>query len=286
MIRLPAVAASPVEEAGPCYRTEYVIEWVGPRSVPASAASQLHDPRWRAALGEPQYWAMAPGDSTWAQLDGRIDGSYDSLAASWPILSARGALSSTAAEHLLSVANQIGQTIDRRAMPMPVPADVTARAAGLEEVRSALDIGFSLSVLAPGGGWIESELWSVFKEAGLDLATDGCFVWRLSNWSSPLLEVSPLGGAAGFSLAQSNAGQRHEGVQIGFSVPLSPDPISSLDGAIAIAEGLGGRIFDEDDQPWRLESGPTYRGNMLQAVESLRNAGFPPGSRAARSLFG
>lgn len=285
MNELPRLRFDLPPEFGPIYTTEFVIEWVGPKSVPASAACQLLDPRWKAALGEPTYWSMAPGNAQWQPLSGRSDGSYDSLAASWSVITPRGQLSSTAADHLLSVASQVGATIERKAMPMPVPADLTAKAAALVEAKDALDIGFSMAVAAPSGAWIEQEMWQTFKSIGLDLAPNGCFVWRAEGWPEPLVEVSPLGGAQGFSLAQAQAGTTHPGVLIGFSVPTNPDPMQSLDAAIRIAESLGGHIFDEDDRPWTAASGPTYRGHLTEAVKALTQAGFAPGSRAARELF-
>jgi hypothetical protein len=232
---------------------------------------------------------MTPSDNQWRALTSTTDGSYDSLAASWNLLSPAGPLSSTAASHLLDVANQIGTTLNRRAASMPPPNDVTAAAANLLDARDALEIGFSLSVAAESGGWLESEIWNLAGRLGLDLMPDGAFGWRASGHSFPLLELSPLGEKAGFSLGQAQSAITHPAVQIGFLVPLNPFPTEAFEQSVRIAklfaDELAGTIYDDEDRAWSQATYEQYRRNLELAIGALDQAGFPPGSASAIALF-
>ena len=91
----PAIALAPIEvtiplKSGPLHRVQFVIEFVGPRSVPALAAIHLLGSEWYSALGQPFIHAMRPADLHWHPLTNSTDGSYDSLALSWDLLSPKG----------------------------------------------------------------------------------------------------------------------------------------------------------------------------------------------------
>src|SRR6185312_8968382 len=132
----PAVALPDPEirinpKKGPLYKVQYVLEFVGPRSVPASMACSLLRPEWYAALGQPQVFSMQPADLSWGMLTAKTEGSYDSLALTWDLLSLAGTLSSASAQHLLTIAEQFGSAINRRVAALPVPAEVDQAAARL-----------------------------------------------------------------------------------------------------------------------------------------------------------
>src|ERR1700679_3887816 len=93
----PAVTPYP---SGPAHRAQYVIELVGPRSVPASAAAQLWTQSWQNALGRPEIYCMSPADTSWQPMTDRKDGSYDSIALCWDMVSPLGRLNSQSANQL------------------------------------------------------------------------------------------------------------------------------------------------------------------------------------------
>jgi hypothetical protein len=290
----PAVALPPLTidlpvKTGPLYTVQFVVELVGPKSLPAAAAAGLLQPNWHAALGQPESWVMAPADTVWQPLTARTDGSYDSLALTWDFLSSRGHLSSTSATHLYSIAEQFGQAIERRAMPIPPPNDVSARVAALAEAQAALDIGFSIAV-ASTGGWIrERDIWIQAARLGLELAPDGVFSWRGKGWLEPVVSVTPLGDAQGFNLGAVQRGDSHPGVGVGFSVPRSPAPVDALNACFHVAQtfaaGLGCVVLDEDGEILSPAAQAAYRQNIGEAEKVLEQAGLAPGSAEALRLF-
>ncbi len=291
----PAVALPPLtinlpQKAGPLYTVQFVVELVGTRSLPANAAAGILSPDWQAALGQPETWVMTPADNEWRPLAARVDGSYDSLALTWDFISDRGQLNGTSAAHLFSIAEKFGQAVERRAMPIPPPADVTARVAALAEAADALDIGFSLAVTTTGGWISEHDIWVHCARLGLDLGPDGAFGWRASNWPEAVVSVTPLGDAQGFSLGAVQRGDSHPGLGVGFSVSRSPAPTVALDAAFHVASTLatafGALVLDEDGELLSPQSQATYRRNIAEAERALTQAGLAPGSAESLRLFG
>ncbi|HJP82560.1 MAG TPA: hypothetical protein VJ835_03565 [Fimbriimonadaceae bacterium] len=276
------------EPTGPVHHVQFVVELVGPRSCPAATAAQLLGPQWYSALGEPQIFKMSPADQTWQVLTPATDGSYDSLALAWDLVSDRGRLSSSAASHLLHVAESFAAHIQRRAMAMPSPTDIDRTVAGLVYIQDGLDIGVELLVVPKGADFVEKEVWIALTELGFSLEPSGFF--ELGNPTrEPFLTVTPSGGASQFSLSGVQGEVRHPGLLIGFSVPLSPEPEFSLTAAFRTADYLSQKlnaaIFTDADQILGSTARGQLNANLLAAVRSLASTGINPGSRAARKLF-
>lgn len=290
----PAVALPPAPrpvpaKPGPLHRVEFVIELVGPRSVPALAASRLLDPDWQGALGNPRVHAMRASDLQWQPLTGAKDGSYDSLALSWPFLGERGSLGEPAGATLMQTAERFAQPISRRAVAIPPPADIDVQVRDLQRLREILDVGVAL-VYGPYSGQIsERELWIACARLGLGFSPEGSFDWRSDPASPPLVSVTPIGISEAFSLAGVQQGRTFEGATIGFSVPRCPDPRAALDAAFRIADVLAARlkgvVFDDEGRP----ASARIRGEMAQALEQglglFGQANLAPGSAEARTLF-
>jgi len=290
----PAIALAPIEVAipaksGPLHKVQFVIEFIGPRSIPAPAAVHLLNNEWYSALGQPNIHAMRPADLHWQPLTNSTDGSYDSLALSWDMVTSRGQMNSKSAEHLFQVAERYGPFIQRRTAPLPVPKDVDKAVRALLEIKEGLDIGFSLSVYAPGGGYLERDLWIVCTRLGLSFSPTGAFDWTVPGATQPLLSVTPFGDLDAFAMSGIQAGLRHPGVTIGFSMPLCPGPAQALDGcfyvAQMIARELGGDILDADDRPISDKIRKEYRDNLRQALSMFSRAGMTTGSPEAVRLF-
>jgi len=127
---------------GPQHKVQYVVELVGPRTIPTQSAASCLDSRWRNALGDPEIFVMAASDDRWRPYEaGDQAAAYDSLAFAWDFVSRRGSLSNAAAQNLLNVAEQLGKALSRRAMPMPPPSDVEPAVRAVEEAAEHLDIG-------------------------------------------------------------------------------------------------------------------------------------------------
>jgi hypothetical protein len=289
-VALPPVPVHKPERPGPEHKVQLVVEFVGPRSCPAAAAAALLDPKWHSALGEPQIFVMAPADKDWQPLPGRTDGSYDSIALAWDLVADKGELTSQAAAHLLQVAESFATHIQRRAMPLPAPADVNRYVGILRELRENLDIGVELLLVPRGPDFPEREVWIALAELGYDLAPSGFFEIRIPEVLSPLVSVTPMGGQSSFALSAVEQGVMHPGLLVGFSLPLSPDPSYSLDAAFRTVDHLCARLgaaaFSDADQMLGPSTRNELSSNLMAAVRTLTGSGIQPGSRAAELLFG
>lgn len=290
----PAVALPPVDivvpvKTGPLHKVQYVIEFVGPRSIPAPAAVHLLGVEWYQALGQPHIYAMRPADLHWQRLTNETDGSYDSLSMAWDLVTPRGTLSASAAGHLLATAERFGPFINRRAVPLPHPGDVERVVRGLQEIKEALDIGFALNVYASGSGFSERDLWVLCARLGLTFGPNGSFDWSLPDYPHPLLSVTPFGQVDAFSLRQVQTGLRHDGVTVGFWLPLCPAPAQALDGcfrvATQIAKELGGEVRDEDDRRITARTLDKLKSDLRQALGLFSQAGLVAGAPETTKLF-
>lgn len=290
----PAIALAPLDihppaKSGPLHKVQFVIEFVGPRSIPAPAAVHLLGNEWYSALGQPQIHAMRPADLHWHPLTNSTDGSYDSLALSWDFVSDRGQMNGKSAEHLFQVAERFGPFIQRRTIPLPVPQDVDKMVRAVVEIRDALDIGFALSVYAPNPGYLEKDLWILCSRLGLQFAPSGSFDWQVPGVSQPLLSVTPFGHSDIFALSGVQGAVRHEGVTIGFRLPMCLSPTQALDGCFYVAQAvsreLGGDVLDADDRRLSDKVKNEYRDNLKQALRMFSQAGMTTGSAEAVRLF-
>ncbi len=289
-VALPQIPTIPSSKFGPEHKVQYVIELVGPKSSPASTVSSLLDPRWHEALGQPNVFVMAPGDDGWQTLSSRADGSYDSIALAWDMLSEQGELTSKAAEHLLQVAEGFATHLQRRAMPLPPPADIDRYLVSLLDIRESLDIGVEILLVPKVSEFLEKDVWVALSELGYDLKPSGFFEVLPANSHLPLISVTPMGGASSFSLSAVQSGVRHPGLLIGFSLPLSPNPDYSLDAAFKTADHLVNQLhaaaFTDEDRPLSHSVRAEMRQNLGMAVQALEGVGIVPGSLASQILFG
>lgn len=287
-VALPPIRIDVANRPGPLYTVQLVIELVGQRTVPATAAAGLLQPDWRSALGPPEVWTMAPADNEWKSLNQTAQ-SYDSIALAWDFVSPKGRLNSGSAAHLFSVAERFAQAIERRAMPIPPPQDVDARVVALLEAQEALDIGFSLAVASASGWMAEKDIWVQCARLGLNLDSDGIFGWKPDNWEEPIVSVTPLGEAEGFNLGAVQRGEAHPGIGVGFNVPRCPAPEDALAGCLHIARtfafAFGALILDEDGEALAPATEAAYRRNIVEAENSLKQAGLAPGTAEALKLF-
>ncbi len=289
-IALPALELDIHLKTGPLHKVQYVIEFVGQRSVLAGAAAQLLAPDWYQALGHPLVYAMRPADLQWQRLTPSVDGSYDSLSMSWPILGPQGAISQASAKHLLQLSERFGPYIQRRAMAMPVPREVDAFARVLKQTQETLDIGFEVTVMAQKAPFSEKDLWVECSRLGLTFAPAGSFDWRVPSHPFPMFSITPIGNTDAFSLANVQRGVSHPGLTFGFSLPLCPAPAQAIEGAIFaaqhIAYQLGGVIFDDRDRQLTETIKRELQTNLLEAVNMFARVGMTTGSAETIALFG
>lgn len=276
-------------KAGPLHRVQFVIELVGPRTATAQQVKALLQPNWFQALGQPEIFVMAAADAVWRPLrDTDIAGAYDSIALAWDMVKEGHKLSKASAQHLLGTAESFAQAVGRRAMPMPLPEDIDSAVRVLGSLQENFDVGVNLSVLPQVALFPEKEIWIGCAALGLDLSPNGLFEWKAAG-GPPVLGVGPLTNYAGFSLSQVSAGVVHEGLDVGFSLPRSPDPMNGLEACFRVAEYLGRRLqgvpVDEDDQPLTERSKATLREQLREGDRALRSAGIVPGSAEALKLF-
>ena len=274
---------------GPAHRAQFVIELVGPRTLPAHAASVLLTSQWYQPLGRPELFCMSAADAGWRPLSNTSRGSYDSLALCWDVLSDQGSLSPATGQQLLQVAEQFAAQVNRRAMPMPAPADLSKAASTLTRIQEGLDIGISIVVLPRTDQVAEQELWTQCSRLGLQFGPTGSFEWRAAEHPSPLFQVTPIGDTESFSLRGVQAGLVHQGITIGFNVPRCPAPLAALDGALhsadVIAAAIQGAPFDQDGRPLSAKVRDEMRRELNNGVQVLEEIGIKPGSSAALKIF-
>lgn len=291
--RDPKIALTPPvvrpAKLGPEHKVQFVIELVGPRSIPTQAASSILTDQWYQALGQPEIYSMSPADNEWRTFVGANSGSLDSLALAWDILSEKGELNSQAGAHLLRVAESFGAQVQRRAMPLPPPADINRMANALREFRDALDIGVELMLIPKGPSFSEKDIWIAAAGLGFDLGSSGCFEFKVAGIEEPLLSLTPLGGASTFSLSAVERGEHHVGLMLGFSLPRSAHAAYSLDAAFRSADYLssylGAMVFNDADQPLCLGTRHELSSNLDAAVRTMAGTGIEAGSAAALKLF-
>jgi hypothetical protein len=291
----PSVALPPIQipirkKSGPMHRLQFVIEFVGPRSVSVTSAAALLHPQWFSAFGEPQAFAMSAADLEWQPLTPVTAGSYDSLAIAWDLITPKGQLSVQTARHLVGTAEQFAQHIQRKVMPMPVPEDVPKALSQLKKVQDNFDAGVSILVLPSSGVVNEFELWVWCAKLGLtpNLA-EGSFEWIVPSSTLPLFSVSPLGDSEIFTLEGAKRGDQREGALLGFNIPRSPEPMAGLEGMFRAADFLAGRMggaaFDENNKQLTDKARQTLRHQMVEAVTTMQKLGFAPGSPECLKLF-
>jgi hypothetical protein len=288
-VALPDTVPVPIERDGPRTRIEAVIEFVGPRSIPAHAAARLLDPDWFAALGQPAAWAKRPADTQWQRLTGDRNGSYDSLALSWPLIRPQGDLTPHAAGRLHQTVQPYAQAIERIAILIPMADDLPGIVSDLRRVVDTLDIGISLLFLPARGTVAERDIWLACAALGLQYSPEGAFDWRVEASPLPLFSVHPAGQYDRFSLAQVQAQVRHEGLSLGFSVPLSPNPTRGMEGMLRAAryfcERLGGRVTDDAERFVDARVADDLLKETAHAETLFRQAKIGPGTIEARRLF-
>jgi hypothetical protein len=293
--RDPAIALQPLQldvnpKQGPLHKVQFVIEFVGPRSMSAATVAMLLNADWYSALGQPDIFAMRPSDLHWQRLTPAVDGSYDSLALAWDFISGKGQISTSSARHLLSFAEKFGPHINRRAMPLPPPPDVDNAVRELRKAQDSLDVGFAIHILADRDGFDERALWIECARLGLDFAPGGTFDYRTPKHPYPLLSVSPMGTTDAFSLGNVQRGMKHQGATVGFSVPLNIAPAQSLEASFYIAEHIahqfGGRALDQDSRPLSDRTKHELRDTLRAALSLYAEIGITTGSSEALKLFG
>jgi len=288
--RLPGSVPIPARKFGPLPRIEFTIELVGPYSVPASAAARLLDQDWYLALGQPKLWAMRPSDTHWETLSGDKNGSYDSLALSWPILGADGELKTRAAVLLEKTVEPFAAAINRRSVSMPRAEDVDYLGMDLRKASAMLDIGLCLTYIPARGTISEADIWRTCRAHNLSFAPDGTFVWNVSGTDLPLFEVLPLGPVPRFSLGNVQASIQHPGLTIGIHIPVCPNPEKAIEGALRLGRNLcesyGGMVTDDSDRFVDSAIAKNLIEECQHAVRLLLQAKLPPGSAECVRLFG
>lgn len=290
----PQVALRPPQVAplvpGPAHQVQFVVELVGPRTVPAQSAKRLLDQDWYSALGEPELFCMSGADTEWARLNARSDGSYDSLALAWDIIAPRGVLLPKSADHLFQFSNQFAAAINRKAVSIPTPNELGAIAKRLQQLQRGLDIGVSVSVFPAGDSCSELAIWQICSRLGLQVSPSGTFEFRAAQHPVALFSVTPLDEGAQFSLAGAQAPAKHEGVVLGFNMPTCPSPLEAVDAMLyagdLLAQELRGAVFEDTGDLMTLDKRAKLRQDVVTGVNVLRQAKIECGSAAALKLFG
>ncbi len=272
-MRLPLPAVASLVPA-PSRGVQFVVEIVGPRTVPAAQAAGLLRPDWRAALGEPELWTMRPADTAWQAMDARTDGSYDSIALAWDLVAPQGEMSAASAGHLAGVAERFANDVGRRAIPLTAPNDVPQAVRRLKSAQDGLDAGVSILLVGPHP-WAAAEYGSVLDGLGLGRDAEG-WAWRAADHPEPLFQAIPF-----------EDGPATDGFTLGFRLARCPDPAVGVEGMLQVADALRDRLapYDEDRRPLTPKGRDSLRDAVRAGSRALDSIGLRPGTWAALKAF-
>lgn len=271
--RLPSPSVPPLVR-GPVRAVQFVVELVGPRTVPATQAAELLRPDWRAALGQPELWVLSPADTAWKPLRALSHGSYDSIALAWDMATPAGEMSPQSATHLVGRAEQFANGIGRRAIPLTAPADLPREIRRLRSVQDGLDAGMAVLLIAPRPV-ATTEFGRELEALGLS-PLEGEWGWVAPGHPEPLFTATPFEEPVA------------DGLTLGFRLPRSPDPMVAIEGLYGVVDALGRSglaAFDEDRRPLTAVTRESLRRGAMAGVQALTSAGLPPGSWAALKAF-
>lgn len=270
---LPSPSVPPLVRA-PVRAAQFVVELVGPRSVPTARAAELLRPDWRAALGSPELWCLAPADTAWKPLRALTHGSYDSVALAWDLVSPQGEMSPASATHLLGVAEGFANAVGRRAIPLAAPADLPAETRRVRAAQDGLDAGVSVLLVAPQRVAV-AEFGRVLEAMGLAPFGEE-WGWFAQGHPEPLFAATPFDAPT------------TDGLTLGFRLARSPDPSVGLEGLFRLVDELartGLAAFDEDRRPLTAATREALREGARAGTRALESAGLRPGSWAALKVF-
>ena len=274
MSALPVPAVPPLVRA-PVRAVQFVVELVGPRTVPAVQAMELLRPDWRGALGQPELWAMRPADAAWSPLRAARFGSYDSIALAWDLATPAGDLSPAAAGHLVATAERFASPLGRRAVPLTAPADVPGEVRRIRAAQDALDAGTSVLLIAPRAVPV-SEFGRELERLGLAPFGDGEWGWFGEGHPEPLFAATPFDAPTA------------DGLTLGFRLARCPDPNVAIEGLFRTVDELGRTglaAFDEDRRPLVPATREALRQGARAGSAALDSVGLRPGSWAALKAF-
>ena len=270
---LPSPVIPPLVR-GPVRAAQFVVEIVGPRTVPAAQAAELLRPDWRAALGHPELWAMRPADTAWNPLKASSHGSYDSIALAWDLVTPVGEMTPQSATHLVGLTERFANPLGRRAIPLTTPGDLPREIRRLRSAVESLDAGVAVLLVAPRPVQV-TEFGRELEGLGL---TPFGEEWGLFGAGHP----EPLFAATPFESPVT------DGLTLGFRLARCPDPGVGLEGLFQAVDALsrtGLAAFDEDRNPLTPATRDAMRGNVRAGAQALDSIGLRPGSWAALKAF-
>lgn len=273
MSSLPRPIVSPLVPA-PVRAVQFVVELVGPRTVPATQAAELLRPDWRAAMGHPELWALSPADTAWKPLQAATNGSYDSIALAWDLISPVGEMSPSSATHLADLAERFANGIGRRAIPLTVPADLPREIRRLRSAQDGLDAGVSIILVAPRPVAVR-ELAGELEAIGLSPFGEE-WGWFAADHPEPLFAATPFDAPT------------TDGLTLGFRLARCPDPNVALEGLFRVTDTLGRTglaAFDEDRRPLTSATREALQQGARAGSQALESVGLRPGSWAALKAF-
>ena len=253
---------------------QFVVEIVGPRTVPAKGAAELFRPDWRAALGHPELWAMRPADTAWSPLKASQHGSYDSLALAWDFVTPVGEMSPESATHLVGLAERFANPLGRRAIALTAPTDLPREIRRLKSAVESLDAGVSVLLVAPRPVAV-AEFGRELEALGL---TPFAEEWGWFGVGHP----EPLFAATPFETPVT------DGLTLGFRLARCPDPNVALEGLFQTVDALaqtGLAAFDEDRNRLSPATRDALRQGARAGTQALDAIGLRPGSWAALKAF-
>lgn len=201
-------------------------------------------------------------------------GFYSELLVAIQLANRRFALDEVEASRFLAAVQQMAMALDAD-FDAPEVAHVVAQARQLRDQASQYDVQIGLTLVGPGGPWTDEQLATVAAKA--DLVPAGPGTWHRVD-------------AAGVALFKFGpATLLKDRLSLELDVPLAPTATQPLRMMFAagsvIALDLGLQIVDDNGRPVDTASLARVEQQLDGLYETMRQAGYDPGSPRALRFY-
>jgi hypothetical protein len=202
-------------------------------------------------------------------------GFYTELLVAVQLANRRVALDEVEASRFLAAVQQVAVALDAD-FDAPDVGRLVNLASELRDSSSRFDVQIGLTLLGSGGPWTAEQLNAAASNAGLVVAGPG--LWHRVNEAGTRL----------FTFGSTSL--LKDRLVMELDVPLAPvdgQPLQQMFAtASAIALELGAQIVDDNGQAVDAASLASVERKLEELYESMRQAGYEPGSPRALRLYG
>ena len=174
----------------------------------------------------------------------------------------------------------------RLVAPSLPPAIAADRARALHRLRRAWDSRLLIRLLAPGQGWVPSEVWGLLTtKLGMSALPDARLGFVPADGDAPIFEARGWDGGEVVHHGAPRAADRVQGLELAFKPATQAQPEAVLSALLEVAAylqaELGGVLLDEEEEA--LEE-RLLREGVRVVIAGLAAHGLRPGAGPMRLL--